>query len=247
MRALILIASLAVSLVASAEQFQYIVPLSGYLSTDDGTYYYATTVVQNLSPREATVSTVDVYPLNGASPCVVGAPFAVPASGRVSIGPVACFGNVSAIQIVSTEKLRVHTEIDTHATRVSGWDKQLIDAPSAWIPAGTTAVTEAIIRDDGPRKANLLVINPSFQTLTLNIEMERPELDRSSARTIDVPAHSARLIPLEEVRNPSPPPFVYSVEGRHLLRITGNGDWQGGVSSIYKGPSMYVPAVALEP
>lgn len=246
MRAFILFACLSVSLAAAAEEFRYLIPLTGYLSSDDGTYYYAGTVVQNLSSHPATVQATDVYPLNGGKPCAASEPFTVPPQGRVTIGWGACFASVSSVVIQSDAKLSVRTEIDIHKTLVSGWDKQLIDASTEWIPAGVPAVSEAIIRDDGPRKANLLVINPSDQTLTMTVEMTRPEFDLSSATTIEVPAKSSRLVNLEEIRNPSPPPFISSVDGRHLVRLTGSGPWQGGVSSVFKGPSMYLPAMALE-
>jgi hypothetical protein len=138
-------------------------------------------------------------------------------------------------------------ELDTHKTRVLGWDKQIVDAPTEWIPAGVTALSEAVIRFDGPRTANLFVINPSATTLTMSVDMTRPELRMSSTRTIDVPPHSMRMVALDEIRNPNPPPFIYSLEGRHLLRLTANGPWQGGVSSLYEGPSMYMPATPLVP
>jgi len=246
MRTFILFACLSVSLAVAADEFRYLIPLTGYLSTDDGTYYYATTFVQNLSPREATVQATAVYPLNASGPCTAGEPFTIAAHDRVTIGPGSCFSSVSAVEVVSSEKLIVRTELDTHKTMVSGWDKQVLDAPTEWIAAGVTAVSEAIIRDDGPRQANLLVVNPSDQTLTMTVEMTRPEFGLSSTKTIVVPALSARFVTLEEIRNPSPPPFIYSVDGRHLVRLTANGQWQGGISSIYKGPSMYVPAIALE-
>jgi hypothetical protein len=249
MRALILFACLAVSTAATAEEFRYLIPMAGYLYTsDDATYYYATTTVQNLSPRPATVQTTDVYPYFANATCAAGDPITVPPQGRVTIGPMACMSSLSALAIVSDEKLLVRTELDSHKTMVSGWDKQLLDAPTDWIAAGVTALSEAVIREDGPRKANLLVVNPSAdQMLTMTVDMTRPELETSGTITINVPPLSARFVSLPELRNPSPPPFIYSVEGRHLLRLTANGRWQGGVSSIFKGPSMYIPATPIVP
>jgi hypothetical protein len=246
MRSFILFAFLSVSFAVAADEYPYLIPLTGYLSTGDGTYYYATTIVQNLSPRAATVRATAVYPLNASGTCTPGEPFVIPASERVTISPGSCFSSVSAVTIVSDEKLSVRTELDTHKTMVSGWDKQIIDAPTEWIAAGITAVSEAIIREDGPRQANLLLVNPSEQTLTMTIEMTRPEFGLSRTETIAVPALAARFVNLEEIRNPSPPPFIYSVDGRHLVRLTADGPWQGGISSIYKGPSMYVPAIPLQ-
>ena len=245
---MILVLSLAVSAVAVAEEYRYLVPLAGYIATSDGTYHYATTVLQNLSPRTATVRASDAYPLNPGRPCSTGGePFTIAAQSRRTISPMSCMAAASALEIVSSEKLIVRMELDTHKTRVLGWDKQVIDAPTAWIPAGVTAVTEAVIRFDGPRTANLLVVNPSAETLTMTVDMSRPEIRMSSTTTIQVPPHSMRMVPLEEVRNPNPPPFIYSLEGRHLLRLTANGPWQGGVSSLYEGPSMYMPATPLVP
>jgi hypothetical protein len=246
MRSLILIVCLSLSVAASAQEFRYLIPLTGYMLGDDNTYYYADTIVQNLSPRPATVQATEIYALNGGKACDGGEAFTVPPQGRVTVGWGACFAAISAISILSDQKLSIRTEIDTHKTLVSGWDKLIIDAPSEWIPAGVTAVSEAIIREDGPRKASLLLVNPSETALTMTVEMTRPEFDLSSATTIEVPAKSARLVNLAEIKNPSPPPFISSVDGRHLVRLTGNGPWQGGVSSIFKGPSMYIPATALE-
>jgi hypothetical protein len=247
MRALILFASLVVSTIVAAEEFRYLIPVSGYIATDDGTYYYATTILQNLSPLPATVATTGVYPLSSGKPCATGEPFTIAAQGRETVGPIACMANASAIEIVSDQKLLVRTELEIHKTLVAGWDKEILDAPTDWIPAGVTAVSEAIIRTDGPRKANLLVINPAFMPITMTVEMTRPELARSSTMTIEIPARSLQFIDLPEITNPAPPPFISSVDGRHLLRLTATGMWQGGVSSVFKGPSMYVPATALEP
>jgi hypothetical protein len=249
MRALILFACLAVSTAVAADEFRYLIPMAGYLYTaDDATYYYATTTVQNLSPRPATVRTTDVYPYFANGTCEAGEPFTVPAQGRITIDPMACMASFSALAIVSDEKLSVRTELDTHKTMVFGWDKLLLDAPTDWIPAGVTALSEGIIRDDGPRKANLLVVNPSAdQTLTMTVETSRPEFRLSGTTTVVVPPLSARFVNLSELRNPSPPPFIYSAEGRHLLRLTANGAWQGGVASIYRGPSMYIPATPVAP
>jgi hypothetical protein len=246
MRSLILIACLSLSVAASADEFRYLIPLTGYLSGEDSTFYYAGTIVQNLSPRPATVQATDIYALNGGKACSASEPFTVPPQGRVTIGWGACFASISAVALLSNERLSVRTEVDTHKTRDSGWDKLILDAPTEWIPAGVTAVSEAIIREDGPRKASLLVVNPSDQTLTITVEMTRPEFDLSSATSFDVPAKSSRLISLAEVKNPSPPPFISSVDGRHLVRLTGSGPWQGGVASTFRGPSMYVPATALQ-
>lgn len=246
MRRFLLLLSLSVSFAALADEHRYLLPMVGHLSTNDRTTYSATTVLQNLSPRVATVRVAKVYPLNGAGGCTAGEPFTIAPYERRTIGPDSCFSAVSSAELVSDEKLLVRTELDTHQTLVSGWDKQVLDAPTSWISAGTTAVAEAIIREDGPRGASLLVVNPSDQALTMTIEMTRPEFQLSSRTSIVIPAASARFIALQEIRNPSPPPFIYSVNGRHLVRLTASGPWQGGISSIYRGPSMYVPAIALE-
>jgi hypothetical protein len=249
MRALILFACLAVSTAASADEFHYLIPMAGYLYTaDDATYYYATTTVQNLSPRPATVQTTDVYPYFAGGSCAAGEPFTIPAQGRITIGPMECMASLSALAIVSDEKLSVRTELDTHKTMVFGWDKLLLDATTDWIPAGVTALSEGIIRDDGPRKASLLVVNPSAdQMLTVTVETSRPEFVLSGTMNVDVPPLSARYVNLPELRNLKPPPFIYSAEGRHLLRLTANGAWQGGVVSVYRGPSMYIPATPIVP
>ena len=81
MRSLILIACLTVSVAAAADEFRYLIPLTGYMLSDDNTYFYADTVVQNLSPRPASVQVTDVYALNGGKPCAGGDPFVVPPHG----------------------------------------------------------------------------------------------------------------------------------------------------------------------
>lgn len=247
MRALILSLCLVVSLSASAQAYRYLVPMTGYLSTDDGTYYYAYTVVQNLTPREATIVTVGMYPLSNASPCPSPEPWTIPALERVRISPMVCMSALAAMEIASTEPLSIRTELDTHKTMVSGWDRQILNATTSWIPADVPALSEAVLLDDQGRKASLLAINPSDQPIVLTVEMVRPEYNLTRTLMVDVPPRSMRFASLAEIRNPSPPPFISSVDGRHLLKITSTGPWQGGVSSLFKGPSMYVPATPLEP
>lgn len=247
MRALILSLCLAVSLSASAQEHRYLIPITGYLATDDGTFYYAYTVVQNLTPREATITTAGMYPLSLERPCPSPEPWTVPARERVRIGPMVCMSALAAMEIVSTEPLSIRTELDTHKTMVSGWDRQIINATTSWIPADVTSLSEAVLLDEQGRRGNLLAINPSEVPIVLTVEMVRPEYRLSKTLTVDVPPRSMRFASLGEIRNPGPPPFISSVDGRHLLRITSTGPWQGGVSSLFKGPSMYVPATPLEP
>jgi len=248
MRALLISLLLAVSLSASAQEYRYLIPMTGYLAADDGTYYYAYTVVQSLTPRDATIVTAAMYPLSAARPCRSPEPWTVRAGQRARVGPMSCMAAVSAMEIISSEPLSVRTELDTHKTMVSGWDKQIIPASTSWIPAGVTSLSEAIILEDQGRKANLLAINPSDTTIVLTVEIARPEYRLSKTLTIEVPPQSMRFASLAELRNPTPPPpFISSADGRHLLRITSTGPWQGGVSSRYQGPSMYVPATPLLP
>jgi hypothetical protein len=246
MRSLILLLSLVITFGALAAEHRYIVPIAGYLTNPDGTYFYAYTTVQNLSTRSATIRTEAMYPLSATQTC--GAPDAVTLAGRerVQIQPMLCMSAVSAMELVSSEPLIVRTELDTHQTMVYGWDKQIIDSPREWIPADVPSVSEAVLLDEQGRKANLLAINPSDQTILLKVEIERPEYHSSQTMMIEVPAKSMRFAPLSEIRNPAPPPFISSVDGRHLLRITSTGPWQGGVSSTFKGPSMYIPATPLD-
>jgi hypothetical protein len=247
MRAIVLSFLLAVSLSASAQEYRYLIPITGYLPVDDGTYYYAYTVVQSLTPRNATIVTAAMYPLSAGRPCRTPAPWTVPAGKRVRISPMVCMSALSAMEIISNEPLSIRTELDTHKTMVSGWDRQIIPAATDWISAGVTSISEAIILEEQGQKANLLAINPSDTPIVLTIEMTRPEYGLSRTLTVEVPAKSMRFASLGEIRNPSPPPFMISIDGRHLLRITSTGPWQGGVSSRHQGPSMYLPATPLLP
>jgi hypothetical protein len=248
MRAILISLLLAVSLSASAQEYRYLIPMTGYLPADDGTYYYAYTVVQSLTPRDATIVTAAMYPLSAARPCRSPQPWTVRAGERVRISPMSCMAATSAMEIISNEPLSVRTELDTHMTMVLGWDKQVIPATTSWIPSGVASISEAVIREDQGRKANLLAINPSDTAIVLTVEMSRPEYRISKTLTIEVPAQSMRFANLAEVRSATPlPPFIASIDGRHLLRITSTGPWQGGVSSRYQGPSMFVPATPLLP
>lgn len=247
MRTVLLSLLLAVSLSASAQEYRYLIPVTGYLSLGDGTYYYANTIVQSLTPRPATIVTAAMYPLSTGRPCPAPGSWSVDAGERVRISPMVCMASLSAMEIISSEPLSIRTELDTHKTMVAGWDKQIIPASTSWIPAGVTSISEAILLDDQGRKANLLAINPSDTPIVLTVEMDRPEYELSNTITIEVPARSMRFARLGEIRNPSPPPFIASFDGRHVLRITSTGPWQGGVSSLYKGPSMYLPATPLLP
>ena len=247
MRSLVLVAFLSLALTATAGEYHYLIPLAGYVASSDGTYQYAYTTVQNLSPRAAMIAVTDVYPFSADAACGAPEPEAIEAHEHWVISPMICMGRASAFAIRSDEPLLVRTEIDTHRTMVAGWDKLIVDAPTSWIDAGTTAVTEAVIRDELGRKANLLVVNPSDQTLTLTIAISRPELALQDTLTVEVPARSTRLTRLPELHQLHPPPFMSQGDGRHLLQITGNGPWQGGVASTYQGPSLYVPATAFVP
>jgi hypothetical protein len=248
MRAILISLLLAVSLSAAAQEYRYLIPMMGYLASDDGTYYYAYTVVQSLTPRNATIVTAAMYPLSAGRPCRSPEPWTVRAGERARVSPMSCMAAVSAMEIISNEPLSVRTELDTHKTMASGWDRQIISASTDWIPAGVTSISEAVILEDQGRRANLLAINPSDTAILLTIEMSRPEYRLSKTLTVEVPAQSMRFASLAEVRNPTPPPpFIASMDGRHLLRITSTGPWQGGVSSRYQGPSMYVPATPLLP
>lgn len=247
MRAILIALLLAVSLSASAQEYRYLIPVTGYLSAGDGTYYYANTIVQSLTPREATIVTAAMYPLSASRPCPSPGAWSVRGGERARISPMICMAALSAMEIISNEPLSIRTELDTHKSMVSGWDKQIIPAATGWIPAGVTSISEAVLLDDQGRKANLLAVNPSETPVVLTVEMDRPEYGLSKTLTIDVPGRSMRFASLGEIRNPSPPPFIASFDGRHVLRITSTGPWQGGVSSLFKGPSMYVPATPLLP
>jgi hypothetical protein len=247
MRSLALVVTLSLTLAASAAEYHYLIPLAGYLAMPDGTYHYAYTTIQNLSPRQATITTTAVYPYFADAVCRTPDPTPIEPRERLMVSPLICMGRASAFDIVSDEPLIVRTELQTHKTRIAGWDKQIIDAPTAWIEPGVAAVTDCILRDDEGKKANLLVVNPSDATLTLTIEITRPDLRLSDTLTLEVPPRSTSFAPLSEVRDPHPAPFGVFGDGRHILTITGDGPWQGGVTSLVQGPSMYIPAVPLAP
>jgi hypothetical protein len=231
----------------SADEFHYIVPMAGIMTGDANLQYQSSTVLWNLTPREATVQTSAVYPFEGKAACNMAESFTIEPFGRKVISPLSCFRFTAALSFTSNEKLNVRTEIETHRTLVNGWDKQLVEAATSWIDAGVTTIAEGVLREDGPRKANLIVINPADTTLTLTVEKTRPEFLLSATDTYAVAPHSTRFIPIAPLINATPPPFMSSVTGRHLFKLTGNGPWQGGVSSIYQGPSMYSAAVPLAP
>jgi hypothetical protein len=246
MRTFIVIASLAISMSAAAAEYRYILPFAGYARANDGMWLYSYTVVTNLSPRPATITTTDVYPVFADTPCSTPAPATLEPHARLRISPMICMGRLSSLAIVSDEPLSVRTELDTKKPAF-GSDRQIIDAFTDWIPAGVESVTEAIIRDDSGWGANLVLINPSDQPLVVNVAIDRPEVNRSTSMTIDVAPKSTRITQIPELRRANPTPFITSGEGRHLLRISANGPYQAGLSSNSYGVSMYVPATQLVP
>jgi len=246
MRIHVLIASLVLALGLSAAEYRYILPVAGYSLGQDGTSLYAYTVVTNLSPRPATLRTTNVYPLVADRPCNVSTTSAstLEPNARVRISPMICMDRLSSIEIVSDEPLSVRTELDTKRWAF-GTDRQIIQAPTDWIAAGATSVTEAIIRDDSNWRANLLLINPSDQQLTVQVQVDRPEVHNSATHTFELAPRSTRIVNIPEVRRVPLDPFVSSGEGRHILRISANGPYQAGMSSVSYGVSMYVPATPL--
>ena len=246
MRTFIVLVSLAVSLSAAAAEHRYVIPFAGFAQGNDGTWLYSYTVVTNLSPRPATILTTDVYPVIAESPCAAPAPINLAANQRIRISPMVCMGRLSALSIVSDEPLSVRTELDTKKPAF-GSDRQIINAFTDWIPTGVESVTEAVIRDDAGWRANLVLINPNETPLVVNVAVDRPEVNRSTTMTIDVAPKSARIVNVPELRRTNPTPFITSGEGRHLLRLSANGPYQAGFSSMSYGVSMYVPATPLVP
>jgi hypothetical protein len=246
MRTFIVLLSLAVSMSAAAAEFQYVIPFAGFAQGNDGTWLYSYTVVTNLSPRPATVQTTDVYPVVAGSACSAPAPFTLAPNQRIRISPMVCMGRLSSLAFVSDEPLSVRTELDTKKASF-GSDRQIINAFTEWIPAGVESVTEAIIRDDAGWKANLVLINPNETPLVVTVVVDRPEVNRSTTLTFDVAPKSTRIVNVPELRRENPTPFITSGEGRHMLRLSANGDYQAGFSSMSYGVSMYVPATPLVP
>ena len=248
MRTLILALTLAVSFAASAAEYPYIIPMSGYAQGSRNTWFYAETIVQNLSPRPATIRTTSVYPVFSTGTCSMPESFTLQPLERTHIDLGACLMHIAAIELSSNEPLSIRTEVDSHRTRVAGWDRQVIHAATGWIAAGVDSLTEAVISEGGDRRANLLLVNPSATELEVVVEMTRPEFDASRSETIVVAPKSSRLVGLSEIPDPlGPAPIPIERDGRHILRLHANGPYQGGVSSVTAGTSMYVPAVPLAP
>lgn len=248
MRALItLLICLSLTATVLADDHPYLIPMVGYTATSDHVYTYAYTYVQNLSPRTATFEVKEVYSMSASRRCDVSGSLEIPAYERVTISPMTCMTAVAAVAIVSNEPLSIRTELDSHQTMATGWDKQVIDAPAEWIAAGTTTIAEGVVLEDSDKKASLLVINPADVPLTLTVQLDRPEHRTSSTRTFTIGPRSMQLIDLAPVRRDVNWPFMSSGKGRHVIRITGDGPWQGGVSSVSKGSSMWAPAKPLVP
>ncbi len=246
MRTLALITALLLALTAAAAEHPYILPLAGYALGQDGTNLYAYTVVTNLSPRTATIRTTNVYPLVADRACAAPTTISLEPHSRLRISPMICMDRLSSLEIVSDEPLSIRTELDTKRWTF-GSDRQIITAPTEWIAANVSSVTEAIIRDDSQWRANLLLINPSDSNLVVNVQVDRPEVRNAAMHTFEVAPRSSRIVNIPEVRRVIPEPFISSGEGRHILTITGNGPYQAGMSSVSYGISMYVPATPLAP
>ena len=101
MRTFIVIASLAISMSAAAAEHRYILPFAGYARANDGMWLYSYTVVTNLSPRPATITTTDVYPVFADTPCSTPAPATLEPHARLRISPMICMGRLSSLAIVS--------------------------------------------------------------------------------------------------------------------------------------------------
>lgn len=247
MRTLLLALSLVLSSSVAAAEFEYVVPLAGYAEGSGRTWYYAQAFVRNLSPRSAELRLTGIYPAAHDARCALSESVTLESHEQIVTGLTICRGQFAAFSFTSTEKLSIRVEIDSHVTMKAGWDKQVIDASSGWLPGGVDLVAEGIARRNLQR-ANLLLVNPSARILTVQVHVERPEWDVESDLIVEVPGRSTRLFPLSELPHPAPPPFMDSADGRHTIRLRGDGPLQGGVSTVSgDGASMYVPLVALEP
>lgn len=247
MRTLSLVLSLVLSLSVAAAEFEYVVPLAGYAEGSGRTWYYAQAFIRNLSPRPAELRVTGIYPAAHDARCGLADTVTLAPHERIVTGLTVCRAQFAAFSFTSNEKLDIRVEIDSHVTMRSGWDKQVIDASTGWLPAGIDLVAEGIAKRTLQR-ANVLLVNPSDRVLTVQMHVERPEWDVESDLILEVPARSTRLFPLTELPHPAPPPFIDSADGRHLIRLRGDGPLQGGISTVSRdGASMYVPLVALEP
>lgn len=235
------------SLSVAAAEYEYVVPLAGYTEGSGRTWYYAQAFIRNLSPRPAELRVTGLYPAVPDAGCGLAETATIAPHDRIVTGLTICRAQFAAFSFTSSEKLDIRIEIDSHVTLKAGWDKQVIDASSGWLPAGVDLVAEGIAKRTLER-ANVLLVNPSDRVLTVQMHVERPEWELASDLILEVPARSVRLFPLTELPHPAPPPFMDSADGRHLIRLRGDGPLQGGVSTISRdGASMYVPLVALEP
>jgi hypothetical protein len=247
MRTLLLVLSLLGSMGVAAAEYEYVVPLAGYTEGSGRTWYYAQAFIQNLTPRPATLRVTGIYPATPDARCALSETATIEAHEQIVTGLSICRAQFAAFSFVSNEKLNIRVEIDSHVTRRSGWDKQLIDATSGWLPAGVDAVAEGIANRSAQR-TNILLVNPSDRVLTVQVNVTRPEFGVSQDLLIEVAPKATRLFPIAEIANPAPWPFPTSVDGRHYVRLRGDGPLQGGVTTVDTGgASMYVPLVALEP
>lgn len=233
---------LLVAATLSANEFTYIVPVTGVVFASDS-IYAGTIRALNSGVEVATVSVRDILQPPGAGPCSARQP-RILLSGEVSeVGFVTGCVGVRALVLGSDRPIHVRAQV--RSIGPFSTSEQRVDVATSWIePTETAMIADVEIAKEVGRRANLILVNPNDFVIDVQVRVDRPETKRSRDETLRVSSRSMMIYPIAEIEH-DVCPLLCVVDSLHHLTLTATGRFQAGASSAQWGGAMYRPAVVL--
>jgi hypothetical protein len=232
--------------VAAADEFTYIVPVSGSVRGRDAAYFGSVRVI-NTSSEPARVEIADLIPGSGPSPCSSSGPVTL-APGEITTlgadGKMNCSGIYSVV-LRSDRAIHVQAQVLGLNGSLGTFSEQHVDEATRWIEPGERAlIADVYVAPTFGQLGNLFLVNPNAFPIDVTVTIDRPEVGAKREDTFTVEAHALRQFVIQQVENPAPVPIIQLFNFTHNLTLVANGRFQAGASSVGR-PTAYRPAIIL--